>query len=115
MNRKEKYNDLLMDERWIAKRNEIYTRDSYRCKVCGLGNRIVQVHHKVYYSRTDPWDYPNHLLITVCEKCHKQIHDTTKIKTIPNKNKVKEDKRQRKLRKFKIAAELTKEKYRHLV
>ena len=28
------------------------------------------MHHRLYLHDTEPWDYPNDLLITFCEDCH---------------------------------------------
>ena len=112
MNRKEQYLQLLRDDRWASKRKEIYIRDGYKCKVCGLGNRVLQVHHKVYYSKTNPWDIPDQFLVTVCVKCHQHIHNTKKIRTISNKKITTEAKKMKKLLKFKKLAEETKKKYR---
>ena len=112
MNRKEKYLQLLKDERWLEKRKYIYQRDNYRCKICGLGNRTLQVHHKVYFSKTYPWDVPDKHLITVCLKCHEHIHNTKKIKTISNKKIINDARKAKKLEKFKRLAE---EYKRHLI
>ena len=27
-------------------------------------------HHRKYIPNTDPWDYPDNLLVTLCENCH---------------------------------------------
>ena len=45
-----------------------------------------QVHYK-YYSkypngfRVSPWNYPDDALITLCDNCHKKVHEKKKIKT----------------------------------
>jgi hypothetical protein len=28
------------------------------------------VHHRIYISKKEPWDYPDDLLVTLCEGCH---------------------------------------------
>jgi 5-methylcytosine-specific restriction endonuclease McrA len=71
----EDYNQLLKDPRWHAKRKRIFTRDGFKCTVCGATANL-QAHHTYYYSqRTDPWDYPDESLITICEKCHHDWHE----------------------------------------
>lgn len=87
MGRKEKYIELLQDDRWIQKRNVIYKRDNYRCLRCGIGNKTLHVHHKVYIRNAFPWDIDDRHLMTVCSNCHESIHKSKKIKTISNKSK----------------------------
>ena len=72
------YSDLLKDPKWQKRRLEILQRDNFTCKVCdrGLNDGIpLNVHHKRYESGKKPWEYPSSNLITLCEKCHKKIHD----------------------------------------
>ncbi len=38
-----------------------------------------EVHHKFYIINRYPWDYPDSALITLCNWCHQEIHDTTVI------------------------------------
>jgi hypothetical protein len=73
MKKQSTYSDLLKDPRWQKKRDEIINRDSHRCRLCG---RIedLEVHHILYEENTDPWDYDENYLITVCEFCHNRIH-----------------------------------------
>lgn len=33
------------------------------------------MHHKVYMNGCAPWDYEDKHLVTLCEFCHKNIHD----------------------------------------
>ncbi len=46
-------------------------RDGYTCQSCGDTETTLHVHHLEYYKNTDPWDYPDDRLITLCEFCHK--------------------------------------------
>lgn len=79
------YEDLLKCEEWRGKRQKILNRDNNKCVYCGEVHNL-QVHHK-YYSkypngfRVSPWNYPDDALITLCDKCHKKVHDKKKIKT----------------------------------
>lgn len=77
------YSDKLKDPRWQKKRLEIMQRDGFACQLCG-DNKIaaLTVHHKEYKKNTDPWDYDNDQLITLCEDCHKKIHNKPHIPTI---------------------------------
>jgi RNA polymerase subunit RPABC4/transcription elongation factor Spt4 len=76
--KKQSYSDLLKDPRWQKKRLEIMSRDKFICKKCGDTKTQLHVHHKEYIKDTDPWDYKNSFLITVCEDCHKAINEVKK-------------------------------------
>jgi 5-methylcytosine-specific restriction endonuclease McrA len=91
------YDILLQTEEWQKKRQEILKRDHYQCKKCNNSAAYsefiiprLQVHHRFYIVEKTcpqsnkfiynlPWEYPNNALITVCNKCHHNIHKTTKI------------------------------------
>lgn len=79
------YEDLLKFEEWRGKRQKILNRDNNKCVYCGKTHNL-QVHHK-YYSkypngfRVYPWNYPDDALITLCDECHKKVHNKKKIKT----------------------------------
>lgn len=79
------YEDLLKTEEWKEKRQKILNRDNNKCVYCGKTHNL-QVHHK-YYSkypngfRVYPWNYPDDALITLCDECHKKVHNKKKIKT----------------------------------
>ena len=66
------YTELLRDPRWQKKRLEIMSRDNFKCCNCGTDKVNLQVHHLDYYDYKRPWDYPENLLITLCEKCHQE-------------------------------------------
>lgn len=65
-----KYSELLKDPRWQRKRLEIMERDNWTCQKCGDKENTLHVHHKYYYPDNLPWDYPDYILITLCEECH---------------------------------------------
>lgn len=79
------YEDLLKTKEWSQKRLKILNRDNHKCVYCGK-TYSLQVHHK-YYSkypnglRVYPWNYPDDALITLCDECHKKVHNKKKIKT----------------------------------
>lgn len=56
------------------KADKVRQRDDYTCKICGDTNGNMQVHHIIYLPDKLPWEYPDHLLVTLCRKCHKIIH-----------------------------------------
>lgn len=81
------YGALLLHPYWKAKRKAILNRDMNCCVHC-KGNNDLQVHHRQYHfiaSRQKfrlPWDYPDSLLITLCESCHSKGHAKYKVPTI---------------------------------
>lgn len=68
------YLEHLKDPRWQKKRLEIMQRDQFRCRECGDGTSELNVHHKIYIENKKPWEYPDLLLVTLCNPCHKKIH-----------------------------------------
>lgn len=79
------YGEKLFDPRWKNKRRLIMDRDNNRCKFCQKSEGRLHVHHKQYHFikrlqiHVDPWNYDNHLLITVCESCHSRGHYKYKV------------------------------------
>jgi|SRR5690606_31870032 len=80
------YGELLFRPEWRAKREEILNRDK-SCVVC-TSSKDLQVHHRQYHfilregKFKFPWDYPNNLLVTLCESCHKRGHSKYEVPTI---------------------------------
>lgn len=73
------YGASLLDVRWKAKRATILARDAHRCRVCGAVEQL-QVHHRQYFFYpalqrfANPWEYPDHLLVSLCQQCHLRGH-----------------------------------------
>ena len=76
------YAEKLKDPRWNIKRLEVLLKDKYTCRVCYKKNKELHVHHLIYIEDAEPWDYCNDLLLTVCDKCHKNIHENFDIPTV---------------------------------
>jgi 5-methylcytosine-specific restriction endonuclease McrA len=80
----EEYNAKLNDARWRTYAKKIKDRDGNKCRCCGA-EKNLQVHHRAYifYKRReifqDPWFYPENILITLCERCHKNGHSKFKV------------------------------------
>lgn len=75
--------EKLKDPRWQRRRLEILNRDNFTCQKCGDIETSLHVHHRLYSKEfKEPWNYPDNLLVTLCEKCHQQetdqINDTLK-------------------------------------
>ncbi|MFT3979247.1 MAG: hypothetical protein QM687_02170 [Ferruginibacter sp.] len=81
------YGALILHPNWKAKRKEVIERDGFKCVICGIGKEL-QVHHRQYHfvkaikKFKAPWDYPGHLLITLCSGCHARGHSKFKVPSI---------------------------------
>jgi len=76
---KKEYSKLLTSSKWKNKRKTILKRDLHVCQICSISKDILHVHHKYYVVNKKPWEYPDTALITLCEECHSEVHNTTKI------------------------------------
>jgi hypothetical protein len=81
------YKALILHPKWKLRRKEILHRDRHCCVNCGHTNEL-QVHHRQYHfilalkQYKTPWDYQDHLLITLCQKCHSQGHSKFRVPII---------------------------------
>lgn len=66
------YSEKLKDPRWQKKRLEIFERDHFTCQECSASSESLNVHHRYYTPKADPWDYAYEALVTLCEACHKR-------------------------------------------
>lgn len=64
------YSIKLKDPRWQKKRLQILARDEWMCKKCFDSESTLVVHHRKYLPKIEPWEYPDELLVTLCETCH---------------------------------------------
>lgn len=69
---------------WQKKRLEILERDNFTCQLCENKNKTLHVHHQYYIKNRKIWDYLNSCFITLCEDCHRAVHDE-KIETTLNR------------------------------
>ena len=80
------YGASLLDPRWKIRRQEILKRDEFQCAYCGT-DQALQVHHRQYHfskklnAFLEPWEYPDHLLQTVCKHCHQRGHRMYRVPT----------------------------------
>ena len=58
---------------YSSRREAVLHRDSYTCQCCGKKHVRLEVHHIIFRSMGGTDDERN--LITLCEKCHKAVHD----------------------------------------
>ena len=52
-------------------RNQVLTRDGWRCQACGAMSNL-EVHHKEFRSQSGDDSEQN--LITLCSACHTTVH-----------------------------------------
>lgn len=76
------YKEQMNDPRWVERSREIMKRDNFTCQLCGKSHTKLNVHHIKYIKGKDYWDYPDELLMTVCEVCHQKIHGKYKSKEL---------------------------------
>jgi hypothetical protein len=72
---KERYEQQLDDVRWKFKADNIRIRDKHVCRLCGAKKTQLDVHHIRYIYGREAWDYDDGDLVTLCHKCHEEIHD----------------------------------------
>ena len=73
--RSSKRRRFYRDWRWRRQAERVKERDNRTCQGCGWTEsevRRLDVHHidPISDSDQDPFDYPDDLLATLCEKCH---------------------------------------------
>ena len=61
------------DYGYSSRREAVLNRDNYTCQCCGKKHVRLEVHHIIFRSMGGTDDERN--LITLCEKCHKAVHD----------------------------------------
>jgi len=73
------YTEKLRDPRWQKRRLEIMQRDFFQCAKCQVADKTLHVHHRYYVKGREPWEYPAFALVTLCESCHDENHETSEI------------------------------------
>lgn len=71
------------DYGYASRREAVLHRDNYTCQCCGKKHVRLEIHHIIFRSMGGTDDERN--LITLCEKCHKAVHDGILILTIKPK------------------------------
>lgn len=82
------YETYLKRGEWQKRRLHIFERDNFKCQcsTCKSPNSNLEVHHIEYLSfDLKPWEYPDDMLITLCNICHsketKRFHHEEKLLT----------------------------------
>jgi hypothetical protein len=47
----------------------------FTCEQCGDKTKTLAIHHRVYRIGSEPWAYPDHELVCLCEECHDYEHN----------------------------------------
>lgn len=68
------YKEQIKSPKWQKRRLEILQRDDFTCQICGCKDKTLHVHHTAYEKGKMIWEYPDEMLITVCEDCHEYEH-----------------------------------------
>lgn len=74
------YEQQLKSKRWQQKRLKVFERDGFKCKntSCKNPDKVdteLHVHHLDYIPGTKAFDYPDDMLITLCNECHAKEND----------------------------------------
>lgn len=69
------YAEKLKDPRWQKMRLEILQRDDFTCRDCGDKESTLHVHHCLYLTGKNPWEYMDSELRTLCMSCHETRHN----------------------------------------
>ena len=81
------YGALLFTKQWKIRREQILKRDFYSCVLCKSKSQL-QIHHRQYHFVVQlnqyklPWEYDDHLLVTLCQTCNSKGHGKFKVPTI---------------------------------
>lgn len=65
----------LKDPRWDEKRRKIGERDNWTCQRCGARRVQLEVHHTEYIEGRWLWEYPDEMLVMLCDPCHEVEHE----------------------------------------
>ena len=76
----EYYASFLQSAKWREARDFVIARDNGECQICGAKENL-RVHHLLYDG--DLLD-PNYL-VTLCERCHNDIHEFARVVREDNK------------------------------
>lgn len=72
---RKRYSQQLQDLNWKFKADNIRIRDKHSCRLCGEKKAQLDVHHIRYIDGRMAWEYDDGDLVTLCHKCHEDIHD----------------------------------------
>lgn len=65
----------LMRKDFLDAKARVLERDSSKCRLCGMGEGRLHVHHIFHRTEVEMHDHSLENLITLCDSCHGKIHD----------------------------------------
>lgn len=75
------YQEQLLHPKWQRRKAEILTRDNFTCKCCGDKETTLHVHHIEYWGSRMAWEYPDELLVTLCQICHDKEKERVRLES----------------------------------
>ena len=69
---KQNYYEYMHSEAWSKRRLEVLRRDRFRCQMCGTAKNL-RVHHINYEHLGTDAELDD--LITLCDTCHREVHE----------------------------------------
>lgn len=75
VHKKMSYGEQLKHPNWQRMRLFVLQRDNFTCKLCKSKHNQLHVHHKTYFKGKYAWDINPIYLMTLCEHCHKKVHN----------------------------------------
>lgn len=78
------YTDQLAHPSWQKRRLQIFERDKWPCQAsdCRSTTKFLNVHHIEYFDNKKAWEYPDELLITLCQDCHEKENNRGSLEKI---------------------------------
>lgn len=72
MSKPRTYAEKLRDPRWQEKRLRLFDKANWTCELCSLvrPSKGLQAHHPIYLAGLNPWDYPDEIMMVLCDPCH---------------------------------------------
>lgn len=83
-----KYQEYLKSKKWNDIKKLVFKRDKYTCQGCLTETKNLQAHHLTYDRIYNEMCFD---LITLCRKCHCNIHDMDSVDDYLEKYKVNKD------------------------
>ena len=84
----DKYQEYLKSQKWNDIKKLVFKRDKYICQGCLTETKNLQAHHLTYDRIYNEMCFD---LITLCRKCHCNIHDMDSVDDYLEKRKPNKD------------------------
>lgn len=83
-----KYQEYLKSEKWKNIKQLVFKRDKFTCQGCLTETKNLQAHHLTYERVYNEMCFD---LITLCRKCHSNIHGLDCVDEYLEKHKINKD------------------------